>query len=147
MSTKNKPQTAHKAGKRLTVPKGAVAYIVYPGKALDPELAKLVEARAQVIAEDKVYEFKNQMNEKSMNARIPSVDELAADIIKTLVPHSEAEQNQILARVLHRLKKHRRRRQDEQEHTIITAQEVLAEAQQADRELDQIVAGNFTIIE
>lgn len=144
---KKKPQTAYKAGKRLTVPKGAVAYIVKPGQPLPEELAKLIDARATVIAEDKVYEFKNQQNEKSMTARIPSLEEEAADVLRRLAPKSELEQNKIVALVLHRLRKHRRRAQEEQEHTIFTAQEVLAEAQQADRELDQIVAGNFTVIE
>jgi hypothetical protein len=140
---------AGKAGIRVTVPKGATAYILEPGAMLPPDLQKLVEARARVLAEDKFFEMKQQQQnaQASVTAKVPTVDELAANMLNLLAPSSELEQNKIIAITLHRLRKHRRRAQEEREHTIITAQEVLAEAQQADQELDQIVAGNFILID
>jgi hypothetical protein len=45
-----------KSGRTVYVPKGGTAYIVHPGKPLHPDLQKIVDARAKVIAEDMNFE-------------------------------------------------------------------------------------------
>lgn len=45
-----------KSGRTVYVPKGGTAYIVHPGKPLEPALQKIVDARAKVIAEDMNFE-------------------------------------------------------------------------------------------
>lgn len=62
-SKKQKQNGKKKADKKpvartLYVAAGATGYIVHPGRPLPPDLQKIVDARAQVIAEDMVAEAK-----------------------------------------------------------------------------------------
>lgn len=146
-STTNRSVIATKSGRGVYVPKGATAYIIEPGGELPDELKKIIEQRAQVLAEDKVYEFKQQQNLKSVNARVPTTQEMAADVIKLVAPHSEAEQNQVVAIVLHRLKQHRKLAMTQQQESLNTMRDILQGMQEADNQLDAITLGNFHIIE
>ncbi len=147
MNNKTSTHKAAKSSRTVYVPKGATAYVVTPGGELPDDLKKIVEARAQVVAEDKVYEFKQQENMKHMNQRVPTAQEMAADVIKLLAPHSEAEQNQVVAIVLHRLKQHRKLALAQQQESLNTMRDILLGMQEAENQLDAITLGNFHIIE
>lgn len=64
-SKRKKKNGTKKAAKKpvartLYVAAGATGYIVHPGRPLPPDLQKIVDARAQVIAEDMVAEAKSK---------------------------------------------------------------------------------------
>jgi hypothetical protein len=55
-----KKAAVKQTSRTLYVAAGATGYIVHPGRPLPPDLQKIVDARAQVIAEDMVAEAKSK---------------------------------------------------------------------------------------
>lgn len=139
-----------KSGRAVYVPKGATAYVVAAGQPLPAELGKIAEGMAQAKYEDMVHQFKEAQNRQAMqtvNQRPPTVEEMASDIMRTLTDHSYGEQNKVLAVVLHRMKRARKKEMEAAEHVKKQHLEILLEMQDADNELDAITLGNFTVIE